>query len=419
MAGALDGVKVLEFSQIIAGPFCGLLLSDMGADVIKFEPLEGEPWRLQSEVIPKESRTFHIYNRGKRDIAIDLRRPEAEPVLDALVRQADVVIINYRPGVAQQLGIDYESLRGINPRIVYCENTAFGSRGPDAMKRGYDIVVQAMSGLMATNGKVSEGRPVVGPAFADLATGTMMAYAIAAALYARERTGEGQKIESTLMGTALLMQGGFFQVEALDAERHAETLQRIEEARRAGASFEAQLQAHLGARPELAGNIYYRTYKTADSYLAIGCLGPAPRRRFQEALDIHDPRYAPGWSGGPDEMRAVGQRLVAEVERRFAEKTTEEWIEYLTPRGIPCGPVRFVEELFDDEQVKANEMISEMHHTLLGPMLQAAPAVKMSLTPPAVRLPPPALGEHTDEILSDAGLGADAIARLHSEDVVR
>jgi crotonobetainyl-CoA:carnitine CoA-transferase CaiB-like acyl-CoA transferase len=418
MAGALEGVKVLEFSQIIAGPFCGLLLSDMGADVIKFEPLEGEPWRLQAEVIPKESRTFHIYNRGKRDIAIDLNRPESEPVIDALVRQADVVIINYRPGVAQQLGIDYESLRAINPRIVYCENTAFGSRGPDADKRGYDIVVQAMSGLMASNGKVSEGRPVVGPAFADLATGTMMAFAISAALFARERSGEGQKIEATLLGTALLIQGGFFRVEALDNERIAETLARIEEARRSGASFEEQLQAHLGARAEFAGNIYYRTYKTADSYLAIGCLGPAPRRRLQEALAVHDPRYALGWSGGPEEMRAVGQALVAEVEQRFLERKTQEWIDYLTPRGIPCGPVRFVEELFDDEQVKANQMIAEMHHTLLGPMLQAAPAVQMSGTPPEVRLPPPALGEHTDTVLREAGLDAGAIARLRDEHVV-
>jgi len=317
------------------------------------------------------------------------------------------------------LGIDYESLRSLNPRIIYCENTAFGSRGPDAMKRGYDIVVQAMSGLMATNGKVSDGRPVVGPAFADLGTGTMMAYAIAAALYARERTGQGQKIESTLLATALLIQGGFFRVEALDAERLAESLLRIDEARRSGASFEEQLQAHLGARPEFMGNVYYRTYKTADSYIAIGCLGPAPRRRLQEALDLHDPRYAPGWSGGPEEMRAAGLQLTARAEQLFAEKTTQAWLDYLTAYGIPCGPVRFVEELFDDEQVKANDMVVEMHHTLLGPMFQAAPAVKMTATPPEVRLPPPALGEHTDEILRDAGLTPDAIARLHAGDVVR
>ncbi|MGI8553591.1 MAG: CaiB/BaiF CoA transferase family protein [Dehalococcoidia bacterium] len=419
MAGALDGVKVLEFSQIIAGPFCGLLLSDMGADVIKFEPPEGEPWRLQSEFIPKESKTFMMFNRGKRDIAIDLRRPESEAIVAALVRDADVAIANYRPGVAEHLGIDYETLSRINPRLIYCENTAFGTRGPDAEKRGYDIIVQAMSGLMTTNGKVNNGLPsVANPAFADLATGTMMAFAISAALYARERTGVGQKIESALLGTALLMQGGFVRVEAIDADRYADILQRLEEARKAGASYEEQQQVHLGARPELAGNFYYRTFKTADSYIAIGCLGPGPRRRLQEALNVHDPRYAPGWTGGPEEMRTVGLALVQQVEELFAARSTEAWMKHLGERGIPCGPVRFVEELFDDEQVKANEMVVTMQHSLVGPILQAAPAVKMSGTPPEVRLPPPALGEHTDDILRRAGFSDEAIARLRDEGVV-
>lgn len=420
MAGALDGVRVLEFSQIIAGPFCGLLLSDMGADVIKFEPPEGEPWRLQAEFIPKESKTFHMFNRGKRDIAIDLRRAESEAVLTALVRDADVVIANYRPGVAQQLGIDYETLRAVNPRIVYCENTAFGTRGPDAAKRGYDIVVQAMSGLMTTNAKVNNGLPsVAAPAFADLATGTMMAFAISAALFAREKTGAGQKIEASLLGSALLMQGGFLRVEAIDAERYADILRRLHEAREAGASYEEQLQAHMAGRPEMAGNIYYRTYRTADSYIAMGCLGPGPRRRLQEALDVVDPRYQPGWEGGPEETRAVGMELVQRVEQLFRSKTTDEWMEYLTRKGIPCGPVRFAEELFDDEQVRANDMVVTMQHSLVGPILQAAPAVKMSETPTEVRLPPPALGEHTDQILHEAGLSEDQIAHLHEEGVVR
>lgn len=420
MAGPLAGVKVLEFSQIIAGPFCGLLLSDMGADVIKFEPLEGEPWRLFSEFMPKESRSFIVYNRGKRDIAIDLRRPEARPVVEALARDADVVIINYRPGVAQQLGIDYESLRSLNPRLIYCENTAFGTRGPDAEKRGYDIVVQAMSGLMVTDAKVAEGRPVVSaPAFADYATGTMMAFAIASALYARDRSGEGQKIDATLLGTALLMQERLVRIEAIDSDVQAELLRRLRAARAAGASYEEQLAIRLAMRPEYAGNFYYRTYKTADSYIAVGCLGPEPRRRLQEALGLEDPRYAPGWSGDPEETRSVGMALVHRAEAIFAGKTTQEWIDYLTARGIPCGPVRFPEELFDDEQVRENEMLIEMEHALAGTIVQPAPAVRMSATPPAVRLPPPALGEHTDEILRRAGLDDAAIARLHAQSVVR
>ncbi|HMO54876.1 MAG TPA: CoA transferase, partial [Tepidiformaceae bacterium] len=195
-SGPLQGVKVLEFSQIIAGPFCGMHLADMGADVTKFEPLEGEPWRIFLELVPKESRTYASLNRGKRGVAMDMTKPEAQAVIHELVKDADVVVINSRPGVAEQLRIDYETLSAINPKIIYCENTAYGRNGPLARRGGYDLVVQAMTGLVAGEAKMQGDVPTfVYPAIADYSTGIQMTNSICAALYYREKSGKGQKID--------------------------------------------------------------------------------------------------------------------------------------------------------------------------------------------------------------------------------
>src|SRR5581483_8654451 len=211
MPGALDGVRVIEFSQIIAAPFCGQLLAEMGADVIKVEPPGGEPWRTFAQFIPFESKTYIGLNRGKRSLPLDIMQPEARAIVHRLVSDADVVIVNYRPDVPARAGIDYETLSAINPRLVYCENTAFGRKGPDANRPGYDIIIQAMSGLMAADTKVVNGIPQVPSlAAADFSTGLAMAWAICAALFARERTGRGQKVEAALLSTALAIQSSAF-----------------------------------------------------------------------------------------------------------------------------------------------------------------------------------------------------------------
>ena len=176
MAGALEGVRILDCTQIIAGPLAASLLSEMGADVVKIEPLEGEPWRLQAELIPKESRSYMTQNRGKRCLAINLKHPGSDPLRIALIGWADVLITNYRPGVPEELKLDYETAKAIKPDIIYCESTAFGKQGPDANLRGYDIVAQAMSGLTASNGNVNNGLPQqIGFAPADVITGYAMA----------------------------------------------------------------------------------------------------------------------------------------------------------------------------------------------------------------------------------------------------
>jgi formyl-CoA transferase len=278
-SGPLSGVKVLEFTQIIAGPFCGMHLADMGAEVTKFEPLEGESWRLSLELVPKESRTFASLNRGKRGVAMDMTRPEAQEAIHRLVKDTDVVLINYRPGVAEQLGIDYDTLQAINPRIVYCENTAFGRKGPLATRGGYDLIVQAMSGLMAGEAKMAGDVPTyIYPAVADYATGIQMSNAVCAALYAREKSGKGQRIDCTLLGTAMAMQTTQFTwIDAWDDEILPPMLEDIKQARSEMKSFEQQIDVHQKYRPGAAGNVYYRVYQTADGVLAVGALSMALR----------------------------------------------------------------------------------------------------------------------------------------------
>jgi formyl-CoA transferase len=417
MHGALEGIRVLDCTQIIAGPLAASLLSEMGADVVKIEPLEGEPWRLQAEIIPKESKNFLVQNRGKRGLALNFKDPRVGPIRDRLIARADVLITNYRPGVPEALGIDYDSARRVNPRIIYAENTAFGKAGPDAMRRGYDIVAQAMSGLSTSNPNLQNGLPMpVAFAPADVVTGFALAWAITAALFHRERTGEGQAISSSLLLSALALQAGSREVVALDEPLRHEKLAHLAEARARGATMDEIIRERRRFAPELTGNIYYRPYKTKDSYLVVGCLGPGPRARFREALGITDPRYEPGFDRA--RLVEVGNELVRICEEKFLERTNDEWLAYLDQFDIACGPVRFIEELFDDPQVHANGYIQEYDHTLLGPMRGPAPVVQMSATPTRIQRASPALGEHTDDVLREVGFSTDEIERFRAQGLI-
>ena len=221
MAGPLAGIKILEFTQIIAGPFGGMLLADMGADVIKVEPLEGEPWRLALQFIPGESKTYMSLNRGKRSLPLDLTRKEATKIVHDMIPDVDVVIVNARPDVPANLGIDYDTLSRINPRLIYCDNTAYGRRGPDSYRPGYDLIIQAMTGLMAAEGKIRDGVPqlITATAVADYATGIAIAWGACAALFHRERTGQGQRVDTSLLASGLAVQtAGFMEVDSVDRE---------------------------------------------------------------------------------------------------------------------------------------------------------------------------------------------------------
>ena len=422
MPGPLDGVKVVDFTEIIAGPLAGRLLAELGAEVIKVEPPWGEPWRLTQRFTPTESRTFMTYNRGKRSLPINLAREESREVLARLVRKMDVVLVNFRPDVAVKLGVDYETLSAINPRIVYCELTAYGRQGPDAQRPGYDMIIQAMTGMIASETKTVDNVPswVWSSPLIDTASGVQMMGSVCAALYARERTGLGQKIETTLLGQALNLMGArFLHVERLDRETREKTLQEIQEKREAGASFDDIVAASPGSRRrEHHGNIYYRVYMTSDGPIGVGCLSGPLRLRLLDTLELTDDALEPGWDPTKTESQAYSRELEQTAESLFLAKNSGEWLRLLAERGIPAGPVRFIEELFDDPQVAANGLVTEFEHSQEGKVRMVGPMAKFSATPLPDPGPSPALGEHTKATLEWLGYTADEIRALRQENIV-
>ena len=421
MAGPLDGIKVLEFTQIIAGPFGGMMLADMGADVIKVEPVEGEPWRVALEFMPGESKTYMSLNRGKRSLPLDLSKPEAVGIVHRMIHDIDVVVINARPDVPNKLGIDYETLSAINPGIIYCDNTAFGRSGPDSYRPGYDLIIQAMSGLMAAEGKIKDGVPqlITSTAVADFATGIAIAWGVCAALFHRERTGRGQKVETTLLGTALGVQtGSFMEIDAFDAERREEFLAVLNAMRESGASYEEMHDQYVQiVSPWRGGNIYYRTYQARDGALAVACLSDRLRKRVADVLGIEDPRFSPGFDPFDEETIAHSEKLVEQAEKLFRERTVQEWLDVFDSVGVPAGPVRYIQELLEDEQIEANGLRVELEHSLAGRVKMVGPIIGMSETPLEATSASPALGEHTDEILLSLGYSKEEISDLKEDGI--
>jgi crotonobetainyl-CoA:carnitine CoA-transferase CaiB-like acyl-CoA transferase len=421
MPGPLEGVKVVEFTEVIAGPLAGMLLSDMGAEVIKVEPPWGDPWRTAQAFSPTEGRPFLAYNRGKRSITLDLTAPQAQEVVQQLITRTDVALVNYRPDVAAKLGVDYDSLAALNPSLVYADNTAFGRLGPDANRSGYDVIIQAMSGLMAAEGKVDNGAPqhIWASPMVDTTAGFCLAWCVCGALYHRERTGQGQKIETTLLGTALALMGmRFVKVDSLDDAAHAQTLESLAALRTAGVSYQDTLSVYQADHPPPPGNIYYRAYETRNGAIAIGALSDPLRRRLLAILGLEDIRFDPGYDPQSPEAVKFGQRLMEQAEVAFRQRTTEEWLAALEEQGLPAGPVRFVEELYRDPQVGANGLLAELEHRDAGTVRMVGPLAWFSETPLRAR-PPAALGQHTNEVLSELGYSDEEIAGWRKAGIIR
>ncbi len=421
-SGPLAGIKVLEFSEIIAAPFAGVLLSDMGAEVIKVEPPAGDPWRGFQPLGLREGRGYISLNRGKRGMTVDLNAPEGQEIAQKIAARSDAAIVNYRPDVAAKLGIDYATLSRDNPRLVYCDNTAFGRRGPYAHRPGYDLVAQAVTGLMSVEGRELDGVPLVNALpSADLATGIAIAWGICAALFSRERTGRGQRVDTTLMSSALSLQNTrFMSIEATDTDARHQALEKVRELRAGGGTYKEQLDVVHNVRP-VVGNIYYRCYKTADGFMAVGCLSTPLRKKLLGAIGMED------WRIGkrPDEVdpsdpavQAYGKHLVEQAEAIFAGKPTDEWLRILDDAGVPAGPLKFTEELLEDAQVLENDFVTSVDHPLMGPVRMVGPMIQMSDTPLAAQGPSPTLGQHTDEVLRELGYDDARIDALRAAGVL-
>ncbi len=423
-AGPLAGIRVLEFSLVIAGPACGINLSDLGADVIKVEPPGGESIRQSGAVVPNESKAFQGYNRGKRGIIVDLADPRGLEVIHRLMPRIDVVTINYRPGVAERLGIDYESLARLRPDLVYLEASGFGAGGPASALAGSDIVAQAYSGLMAGDAKVDEyGAPesISAAPIADYATALGSAMGICAALFHRERTGEGQRIQTSLLRSALSVQANAVMQEPVtDAVSVQPMLQAVEEARSGGGSYADIVGLRqLARRLRASLRIFYGGYRARDGGLVLGALTPTTRDSIRRILGLHGERTDdPDFDASDPENQAATERWLSIVRAKLAERPVAEWIEEFGAAGVPAAAVQLPEELADDPQVVAEGMLTELEHSVTGPQRVVGPIVTMSKTPTEARLPAPALGEHTREVLAESGFTRAEVEALEDAGVI-
>jgi formyl-CoA transferase len=404
------GVTVLEFGHFIAVPWAGQVLADGGAHVVKIEPPEGEPSRHIAPLGGGESRHFLIRNRGKHALPLDLRHRDAREVLDALLARADVVLTNMRPGLAAELGLEYEQLGARWPRLVVGSVTAFGTRGPDAALAGMDLVVQGRSGLMVTGGRVKDGLPTTGESpIADYMAAALLAFGVASALFRRERTGRGGRVDTSLLLAALALQNNLMvRVEDVDGPRHAAFAAWLKQARAGGVAFAEQVEKMPRNRVLASQAIYIRSYATKDAALTVACGSPALRRKFIAAIGHTD--AALGDAVADQEAHYAALRTA--VEATLASRTTGEWKAVLDAAGVPVSGIALPLEILDDPQPVANAMFHRFEHDALGSVTVLGPPVRVDGGGFAPGAATPPFGSEVRGILAWAGFGERDIERL-------
>ncbi len=422
MTGALAGITVVDFTEYVAGPYCTMMLADMGAEVIKVERPHGDAWRHTAPVAPYEGRGYLGVNRNKRSIAIDMEREEGRAVARSLAVRADVVTMNYRPGVAERLGLGYDELSAENPGLIFCENTAFGHTGPLAGRPGFDILSQAATGMILYENKIEHGVPgyISTVAVADLSTGMFMAFGIVNALYARVATGRGQRIETSLFASGLAAQyRPLLSIEAFDRPVRDGFLGEWREKQGAGLSFGDVVRLRRDYLPARGRNNYYRIYETGDGLIAIGCLNNGQRRGLRDALGTDDRTVdGMGYDWFSEEVRVANARLTESMEAIFRGRPTAEWTATLDAHNVPCARVNFPEEMFEHPHALANGLMTELEHEVLGALRMPACPVRMSGTPAVEPQAPPALGAQSRDILREHGYPDEEIERLLDTRVV-
>ena len=414
--GPLEGIRVLELSQIIAGPFCGQNLADMGADVVKIEPPGGEGMRILGQFTPGESKSFHALNRGKRSIVLDLKNPEAQAVVHRMITDFDVFIVNSRFGVTKRLNIDYDTLKKYRPDLVYLDNTGYGSSGPSAERSGSDIVAQAFSGLMAGDKKIDEiGAPsaISASPIGDYTAGLAGAMGIVSALFHRQKTGEGQLITSSLLQAALAIQGtSVSKLPMADKIMLDPMMKKVNAIRERGGSYAEQLAAKthmMGASMRL----YYGGYPVKDGAILLGALTPRNREQMRRALGIEDePTGSPDFNPLDPTNDPIVETVFEKIQSIMREKTMDEWIAIFDKEGAPVGKVNMPEEMIHEAQVQEMGYMYEYEHLVTGPEVMPGPVVNMSVTPTGTENPAPPLGHHTNEILIEHGYDVQKISAL-------
>jgi crotonobetainyl-CoA:carnitine CoA-transferase CaiB-like acyl-CoA transferase len=444
MDSLLEGVTVLDFSEYIAGPYCGFLLADMGARVIKIEPPDGAEERRMGtrERYRGNTRMSLAFNRGKESLCVDLQQDAGREVAYRLAKGADVVLQNYAPGIAAKIGVDYDTLSKVNPRLIFLSSTAFGEVGPYRKRKGFDIIAHAASGVMSNYAdETGAPRGPGGIPYIDIGTGTLNALAIVAALYHRQRSGKGQKIETSLFSTGMALQAmQMIKVDSLDARQHTEEIALLKTAHASGMKHTQIIDRFAEMRlradqPETARPIevpdcehrptdrhmtpYYRVYPTADGYISIAALNRSLREKLCAMLEVSDEHVDKDSGDISDTAYFEQKELMHAIEARLRSESSEHWLQRLEAAGVPCGRVNYRSDLYTDPQAQALGLVWDLENRELGKYQATGHPVRFEATPVRPGVGAPALGEHTERILTEFGYLAADIATLKANGVIK
>ena len=388
-SGPLAGMRVIELAHIMAGPVCGMMLADMGADVIKVEkPTGDDSRRFVPPKVGDEAAAYMMMNRNKRGIALNLKDPGAVDVLRRLLADADVVIENYRKGTMEKLGLSYEELAEANPRLIYCEISGFGRTGPYADRGGFDLIAQGMSGLMSITGE-GPGRPPVKVAapISDINAGILAAMGVSAAYANAQKTGLGQKVDTSLFEAAIVQ-----------------------------TYWQSAIAFATGKRPEPLGSAHplnapYQSFQTGDGWINVGAANQGNWLRYLEVIGAPELNDDPRFSSNAARMENL-DALVEILNGYMAQDTTENWLSRMERASLPAGPVNDILQMHEDPQALARDMILEVDHSTAGKVKTLGHPVKFSRTPAKVAMAAPVLGQHTRAVLEEAGYNAGQIDAL-------